>query len=53
MYVGACGYIWGFMGVLGCTSINTQGNKTERDTNGITGYDFPQKDTYVHAVIKG
>ena len=40
MYVGACGYTWGFMGVLGCTIINAQGNKTERDTNGLTGYDF-------------
>ena len=40
MYVGACRYTWGFMGVLGCTIINAQGNKTERDTNGLTGYDF-------------
>ena len=38
--MGAYGYIWGFMGVLGYTSTNAQGNKTKRDTNELTGYDY-------------
>ena len=55
------GCIWVFMGAVGFTNTNAQTNNTERDRNGLTGYDsrpcmagkFPQKDTYMCAGIKG
>ena len=55
--------IWGFMGALGYTNTNAQGNNTKRDINGIVGCDyrscmvgkFPQKRhiQYVRTDIKG
>ena len=31
------------MGEVGCNDTNAQGNKTNRDTDGLTGHDSPKK----------
>ena len=49
--MGVYGCIWVFMGAVGFTNTNAQANNTERDRNGVAGYDsrpcmagkFPQK----------
>ena len=41
------------MGALGYTNTYAQANNTKRDINGLAVHDFPKKNIYVSADIKG
>ena len=41
--MGVYGCIWVFMGAVGFTNTNAQANNTERDRNGVAGYDSPKR----------